>query len=388
MKMNNPIYAITVSWIRTSILTFTCVALLFAGCRKNTNESLDSLTNNRIKGAASTSAAIGSGWVDITAVEESEQRIQLENWNDPSLNNISTRWFGRGTRPYYMENDFDTTSTFNSNVTAGYVYSPSSLTHTHTLYKFPGNRSEIRIQDNYSTGTRQFEGYVTINDKMFGSAVFQLFGSTSGATQMQIRGDSRTDGGRLYINYDSSKPHSSNSTTIATGANNQEFRINVIHLQNTSGNRIYIYVNGVEKFWFEDGESPSAGNYMKYGCYGRENESSTRDITGTQVKWRNVRYWKDGTRTTTSTSRATVYQNCSYGGWNVALGVGEYTLSQLQSLGFVNDDASSIRVPSGLRVTVYTDNNFSGSSTSFTSDVSCLSSTYNDRISSIRITNN
>jgi hypothetical protein len=387
MKTKN--FAMASSWKSLALLALFSAATAITSCKKDSNQTSADLNNAGSKSSATTSAAIGSGWVDITSTEESEQRIQLENYANPSLNNIATSWINRGPLPYYMESDFDTTSTFNSNVSVGYVYAPSTLTHTHTLYKFPGNRSEIRVQDNYSTGTRQFEGYVKINDKMFGSAVFQLFGSTSGATQMQIRGDSRVDGGRLYINYDSSKPHSSSSNVIATGINNVEVRINVIHLQESSGNRVYIYVNGVEKFWFEDGEAPSGGNYMKYGCYGREDDAATNGITNTIVKWRAVKLWKDGTRTTTTTPKVTVYQGCSYGGsWNVQLGIGTYTLSQLQALGFVNDDASSIRVPSGLKIQVYEDNNFAGASATYTSDQSCLSSTWNDEISSIKVSAN
>jgi hypothetical protein len=84
----------------------------------------------------------------------------------------------------------------------------------------------------------------------------------------------------------------------------------------------------------------------------------------------------------------TVYQNCSYGGWNVALGIGNYTMSQLQALGFINDDASSIKVPAGLKIQVYSDNYFAGSTATFTSDQSCLSSTWNDKISSIKVSAN
>jgi hypothetical protein len=67
---------------------------------------------------------------------------------------------------------------------------------------------------------------------------------------------------------------------------------------------------------------------------------------------------------------------------------GNYTLSQLQSYGFVNDWASSLKVPTGWSVTMYADDNFTGSSWTLTgdkADFTTLSPTANDKVSSIRI---
>jgi hypothetical protein len=86
-----------------------------------------------------------------------------------------------------------------------------------------------------------------------------------------------------------------------------------------------------------------------------------------------------------ASSKVSLHQNCSYGGWSFALGIGNYTMSQLQAMGFVNDDASSIKVPAGLKIQVYSDNNFAGSTATFTSDQSCLSTTWNDKISSLKV---
>jgi hypothetical protein len=48
------------------------------------------------------------------------------------------------------------------------------------------------------------------------------------------------------------------------------------------------------------------------------------------------------------------YQHINYGGTaSQPLGPGNYTLSQLQALGFVNDWASSVRVPAGRTLTMY-----------------------------------
>lgn len=86
------------------------------------------------------------------------------------------------------------------------------------------------------------------------------------------------------------------------------------------------------------------------------------------------------------TSVATVYQHCNYGGYAVSLPVGSYMLSQLQSLGVINDDISSITVNNGYQIQVYWDDNFLGSTLTFTMDNACLvDEGWNDKISSIRV---
>lgn len=83
----------------------------------------------------------------------------------------------------------------------------------------------------------------------------------------------------------------------------------------------------------------------------------------------------------------TFYQHTEYGGYAVTLAVGDYTLSQLASRGVRNDDVSSIKVPSGWSVTLYEHDNYSGASLTKTSDDSTLvDDSWNDRISSVKIT--
>jgi hypothetical protein len=82
----------------------------------------------------------------------------------------------------------------------------------------------------------------------------------------------------------------------------------------------------------------------------------------------------------------TVYKDCNYGGYAVSLNAGSYTLSQLQALGVVNDDISSLKVQSGYRVTLYWDNNFQGSTLVKTADDACLvDDGWNDKVSSLVI---
>jgi hypothetical protein len=82
-----------------------------------------------------------------------------------------------------------------------------------------------------------------------------------------------------------------------------------------------------------------------------------------------------------------LYKHCNYGGYVTALGVGNYTLSQLQNLGVLNDDISSVKVNSGYQVQLYWDDNFGGTVLTLTADNSCLAANgWNDKASSVRIT--
>lgn len=79
-----------------------------------------------------------------------------------------------------------------------------------------------------------------------------------------------------------------------------------------------------------------------------------------------------GTVPGASAAAATVYKDCNYGGYAVALPVGRYTLSQLQARGVVNDDISSLRVSSGYEAILYQHDNFGGDAYLFRGDFSCL----------------
>lgn len=78
----------------------------------------------------------------------------------------------------------------------------------------------------------------------------------------------------------------------------------------------------------------------------------------------------------------TVYYDGDYGGSSHRLYDGEYRADEL---GVGNDKISSIRIPSGFRITVYSDDNFRGRSRDFSSSVRRMPSDFNDKISSIRV---
>ena len=84
-----------------------------------------------------------------------------------------------------------------------------------------------------------------------------------------------------------------------------------------------------------------------------------------------------------------LFQGCNYGGWAASFGPGSYTMADIQARGAINDDASSIRIPSGYTVTLYRDNNFAGGSITLTGDDSCLiDNSFNDAVSSLRVVQN
>jgi len=87
-----------------------------------------------------------------------------------------------------------------------------------------------------------------------------------------------------------------------------------------------------------------------------------------------------------STGLVTVYKDCNYTGFSGGLAVGDYNLARLNTLGVLNDDISSLRITQGYQATLYQDDNFLGASTVINSDNSCLNTTWNDKVSSIRVT--
>jgi|GEM_PF-1762499 len=110
-----------------------------------------------------------------------------------------------------------------------------------------------------------------------------------------------------------------------------------------------------------------------------------------RVKGIRVPYSQIGVPPTPPSSVTTVYKDCSYKGTATSLTIGDYTLAALQSLGVLDNDLSSLRVSSGYRVVLYTDDNFTGSSLTLRADNSCLvfnalgGGSWNDQVSSLRV---
>ncbi|MGD0063849.1 MAG: peptidase inhibitor family I36 protein [Streptosporangiaceae bacterium] len=88
-----------------------------------------------------------------------------------------------------------------------------------------------------------------------------------------------------------------------------------------------------------------------------------------------------------SNGAAQLFVDQNYGGASATLTAGSYNIQKLSAPGSVgNDTVSSLLIASGYSVTVYTDANFRGASTTFTADTPYVGDAFNDQISSVQVT--
>ncbi|BAY91283.1 MULTISPECIES: glycoside hydrolase family 19 protein [unclassified Tolypothrix] len=81
-----------------------------------------------------------------------------------------------------------------------------------------------------------------------------------------------------------------------------------------------------------------------------------------------------------NTGNVVVYDDSQYRGASQALGIGKYDWGQIK-----NDSISSLKIPVGMKVTLYSDTHFSGTNKTFTADTPYVGDDFNDRTSSIII---
>ncbi len=90
--------------------------------------------------------------------------------------------------------------------------------------------------------------------------------------------------------------------------------------------------------------------------------------------------------TTIAAKPVTIYQHCSFGGYQVGLAEGNYDMQKLIKKGARNDDISGIKIAKGYKVIVYEHAGFKGRSWTFTKDQACLvKKGVNDVASSIKV---
>ncbi|MGC3960996.1 MAG: DUF5010 C-terminal domain-containing protein [Verrucomicrobiota bacterium] len=156
-----------------------------------------------------------------------------------------------------------------------------------------------------------------------------------------------------------------------------------------TGARVHLVINGVAQPIVN---LPNTGGWQTWttvdlGTAGTFNNSYNTvrlvfDTGGVNFNW-----WQ--TTGGSAPSGVTFYADFNYGGAaSQVLPVGNYTLSQLAARGMPNDWASSVRVPAGRTVIMYSDDNFSGNSWTRTADtpnLSTLSPNANDVVSSVRV---
>jgi V8-like Glu-specific endopeptidase len=79
-----------------------------------------------------------------------------------------------------------------------------------------------------------------------------------------------------------------------------------------------------------------------------------------------------------------LHEHCGQPGWSASFAPGSHTLASIVAAGGRNDDASSVSVPAGYRVTLYEHDNFGGRSVVFTGDRACfVADGFNDLASSL-----
>lgn len=74
-----------------------------------------------------------------------------------------------------------------------------------------------------------------------------------------------------------------------------------------------------------------------------------------------------------------------YGGYNINLKIGNYKTLDMVRYGLANNDVSSLKVKSGYKVTLYSEDNFAGDSLVFIRSSSWIGDAFNDKTSSLKI---
>jgi hypothetical protein len=136
-----------------------------------------------------------------------------------------------------------------------------------------GPRSELRMNNNYTSGRHQFEGDVYIVSGSAGTDIMQVFGGATNATAIMLKIHSAGSG--TIKRYD--------NETLMTSAYNKWIHVNVQH--DADNGKIYVYLNSVLKGTYAD--RGNATHYFKCGVY---NISGSRSET----RWKNIKYWKNG----------------------------------------------------------------------------------------------
>ena len=224
------------------LFTFILLVIVGNGCKKTSTQPEDNqLTPDERQ--ISTEANPTSGWTQTSYT----YNIQTP-WNQPQSNRYS--YSGGEHRFWILPGDacqFEGCST--------------------------GPRSELRMNNNYTSGKHQFEGDVYIVSGSAGTDIMQVFGGSTNATAIMLKIHSGSSG--TIKRYD--------NETLMTSAYNKWIHVNVQH--DADAGRIYVYLNNTLKGNYAD--RGNATHYFKCGVY---NISGSRSET----RWKNVKYWKNG----------------------------------------------------------------------------------------------
>jgi len=150
-------------------------------------------------------------------------------------------------------------------------YNNSSGVETFRIYS-GDERSEIRINNDYTSGSHQFEGYVNCRSGANQNSVQQVLksGGSGDASQVRVYNSS---GGTLRV--------LQTGINLGTGVYGTYVRINCLHYRSTG--KIELWFNGSKKSTHND--SGSGTYYFKYGVY-------VHPENNPQIQWKSIRCWK------------------------------------------------------------------------------------------------
>ena len=162
-------------------------------------------------------------------------------------------------------------------------HSFDSATNTHTFWILNGDsphqpppnttgaRSELRMQNDYTSGDHQFEADFYVVSDTVGPTIMQVFGGSPNATAAMFK----VHAGGVLKHYD--------DATVKTNIYDTWFHLNVIHHALPAGTgQIQIYIDNQLAGTFDD--NTTATHYFKCGVY---NITSAR----AESRFRNIKYW-------------------------------------------------------------------------------------------------
>jgi len=215
-----------------------------------------------------------------------------------------------------------------------------------------------------SASTLDYSASGQINQKngiISSEADYDFFTFTTGGGNVSINANTVSRDGNLHLLM---RLYNASGAEMGTYWNSDPFALNASMNVNLPAGKYFVGVDG------SGAGNAGSGGYSAYGSIG------SYSITGTIPSGGNI---------AASTDVITVYKDCNYTGFSGGLTIGDYNLARLNSLGILNDDISSLRITQGFQAILYQDDNFAGTSTTINSDNSCLNTTWNDKVSSIRI---
>jgi hypothetical protein len=180
--------------------------------------------------------------------------------------------------------DFALHTPYDLDVSARHSF--DAATNTHTFWVMRGDkphepppnataaRSELRMRNDYTSGTHQFEADVYVVAGTNDASVMQIFGGVTHATSIMFK--AFPDNGGSVKRYDGPE-------LVKGMAYDRWWHLNVIHEANPSGiGKIKVYADGQFIGTFDD--RGNATHYFKCGVYGNAGARA-------ESRFRNIKYW-------------------------------------------------------------------------------------------------